>query len=161
MNETRFQCRIFSLCQELASQRQQTHGHPEGRRWPRRGAAHTLCSALSQQRENSVIPMEGVWELQPCLGRRVPWSWAEPGPVWALWHNPSAITARRALAVPALPPQGHGHLPKTSGGAWWQQHWAKHDWFKGTHETQWASITISHPCYAFPSWEPIEKNPPL
>lgn len=68
--------------------------------------------------------------------------------------QPLSHRAGRAPAVPAVP-------PKKPSSAGWQQHWEKHGWFKGMHETQQASITACHPFYAFPTWEPIEKTPPL
>lgn len=73
---------------------------------------HTPCALLSPSRERTVLCTWRVFESYSpawaggCYGPELNM------PMWALWYNASAITARRELAVPALPPQGHIHTQK-------------------------------------------------
>lgn len=154
MNKTRFQCRTFSLHQELMSQ-----GHPEwksGRHLPqeRCSTPPVLCSLPAEReqcyahgeclRATALLGQEGAMVLSwtcPCEP-----SGTIPQPSWPGEHWLCQLCRPRATST-----------PKTSSSAWWQQHGAKHHWFKGMQETQWDSITTCHPFYAFPTWDSIEK----
>lgn len=86
---------------------------------PRRGAAHA-CSALSSRERTVSFTWRGFGS-HSLLGQQ--------GAVVLSWMCPSESPvaqplSHRAGGAPAVPP------PKPSS-AWWQQHWAKHSWFKG------------------------------
>lgn len=132
-----------------------------GKRWPPLpGEAQATPALLSPAERTALFIWRALESRSPAQAGRCHGPELNV-PQWEPCATIPQPQGQESTSCASCAPQGHGHHPKSRGSPWWQQHWAKHRWFKGMCETQRASITTCHPFYAFPTWEPIEKTPPL